>query len=167
MRFVLNIIAGIVVAAHALSVDAADSTILIQNDPAGGFKLWHIEGESNLSERELLLLEASATPDGGKEIETGHGPARAHETANGVIVELMAAKRDRKLLLDRDACSALKAWHAEGSTQLSNDQLGDLVVTAAPDGGSLVVIGDRVAKAFTTRLGVIAIIWKPINRRRP
>lgn len=152
----------------ALSValaHAADSTLLIQTETAGKFKVWHTEGETNLTEQELILFEATAVPEGGSILATGYGPAQAYETSDGIVIVFAEARRDRKLLLDHDACSAVKAWHSEGATQLTDDQLADLVVTATPDGGATVAIGAYRAKAYLTKLGVMATLWKPVARR--
>lgn len=153
------------VALGGAGAHAADHTLLIQMEREGKFRVWHAAGETNLSERELLLLEASAAPGGGPAVATGQGPARAYETPAGILIVVADAQRDKTLLLDREACSALKAWHSEGATQLSDDQLAELVVTATPDGGPAIMIGSYRAKAHTTRLGVMVVLWPPLKRR--
>jgi hypothetical protein len=97
-------------------------------------------------------------------LATPFGPARAFETAEGVVVELPAAPRDKALLLDHDACSAIKAWHAAGDTGLSDEQLADVYLSAEAEGGRNLLIGDRLAKAYTTRIGVKAVFWTPLKK---
>jgi hypothetical protein len=166
MRYARNIIAAIVVAATALAASAADNMLLIQHQPNGEFKVWHFEGETNLTDVELQTLEASAKPGGGEAIQTAAGSARAFEAEDGIIViEVPGALHDKTLLIDRDACGGLKTWHSAGSTVLTDEQLTELVVAALPGGGKVVMLGGNRAKAYTTKLGVIAIIWPPVKRR--
>lgn len=152
-------------AMSAAPAAAADNALLIQTDTAGKFVVWHIEGETNLTEDELMLLEASAAAEGGRSVATSYGPARAYETSDGIVIVLAEARRDGKLLLDHDACSALKTWHAEGATHLTDDQLADLVLTATADGRVAVSIGSYRARAYITKLGVMATLWKPVPRQ--
>lgn len=156
-----------VMAATAFAAHADDRALLIQLAADGSFKVWHSEGASNLGDDELLDLLASAKPGGGETIDTSAGPASAFDTPRGVVVELPRAKSDKSLLIDRDNCGAVKAWHAEGATMLSDDQLTELMLSALPGGGGRVPVGDKIAKAYTTELGVIALIWKPAARGEP
>lgn len=145
---------------------AADEALLIQMEKNGKFRVWHVEGATHLTEQELGLLEANAQPEGSDALVTDHGPARAYWTPEGIIVRLPEAKSDKALLLDHPACSELKAWHAEGETQLTENQLSDLVGSALPDGGPTITVGGFQAKAFLTRLGVTATLWKKVSRTR-
>lgn len=166
MHYLRQLLAAVVTAA-ALAAHADDRALLIQLANDGGFKVWHSEGASNLSDDELLELLASAKPEGGETVDTSAGPASAFDTARGVVVKLSRAKSDKALLIDRDNCGAVKAWHAEGTTTLSDGQLTELMLTALPGGGTRVPVGDKLAKAYTTELGVIALIWKPAARSEP
>lgn len=146
---------------------AADNVLLIQLRPGGGFAVWHTEGESELSDDEAMALEASALPEGGSETPTRLGPARAYETADGVTIRLPAAARDNALLVDRDNCGHLKLWHAAGATQLTDDQVADVYMSALPEGGKRLAVGDHYVKAFITRLGVTASLWPIRSRKAP
>lgn len=146
------------------ATSAADTTLLIQPVADGSFRVWHSEGESALSENALLILEGTATPTGSPPLETPFGPARAYETADGIVVELPQAPRDKALLLDHDACSAISAWHAGGDAGLTAEQLADIYLSAAPGGGRNLLIGERMTKAFSTRLGVKAVLWTPLKK---
>ena len=146
------------------ATSAADTTLLIQTAADGSFRVWHSEGESALSENELLILEGTATPTGSPPLPTRFGPARAYETAGGIVVELPEAPRDKALLLDHDACTAITAWHTGGDAGLTGDQLADIFLSAAPDGGRNLLIGGRMVKAFSTRLGVKAVFWTPLKK---
>jgi hypothetical protein len=143
---------------------AADNSLLIQVEPGGGYRVWHTEGATHLSEEEILALAANATPEGSALQQVSAGPARAFQTANGVIIELPEAASDRKLLVDRDACGAIKVWHADGETQLTEEQMTELVVSALPGGGKLVKVDGRYAKSFVTPLGYAVVIWAPVKR---
>lgn len=161
-----NTIAAIVLAASALAANAADNLLLIQHEASGGFKVWHAEGETQLADVELQTLEASAKPGGGEPVQTAAGPARAFETESGVIVvEVPAALHDKTLMIDRDACGGAKIWHSVGTTVLSDEHLTELVIAALPGGGKTIMLGGNRAKAYTTRLGVVAIIWPPVKRK--
>lgn len=143
---------------------AADNGLLIQTVPGGGYRVWHTEGATNLSEDEILMLAAGATPEGSELQRISAGPARAFQTGNGVIIELPEAAADRRLLVDRDACGAVKVWHSDGTTQLSDDQLTELVLSALPGGGRPVKVDGNYAKAFITPLGYAVVIWAPVKR---
>jgi hypothetical protein len=154
----------LLVAAVALSTWAAlaaDTPLLIQLQPDGKYRVWHSEGETHLSDDELLTLAASARPEGGETIQVSAGPARAYELPLAVLIEIPGAMTDKALLVDRDECGGIKVWHGAGAAKLSEDELTELVLTAVPGGGKRVLVGKDYAKAFTTRLGVVAMIWKP------
>lgn len=146
------------------SAVAVDNALLIQVEPGGGYRVWHTEGTTKLSEDEILMLAAGATPEGSTLQPVSAGLARAIQTGNGVIIELPEAATDRRLLVDRDACGAIKVWHAEGETNLTDDQLSDLVISALPGGGRPIKIDGRYAKAFITELGYAVVMWSPVKR---
>lgn len=146
----------------ALPARAEDNVLLIQTVPEG-FRVWHVEGENRLTEEETVDLMAGARPEGGALTLTRFGMARAFELPVGVRIELLGATRDRTLLANSDACGHIQLWHSEGATQLSNDELTDLVLSALPDGGKrLTLKGGRYAKAFITSLGVTVTLWKKV-----
>lgn len=153
----------IFVLAASLAV-AADNSLLIQIEAGGGYRVWHTEGPTQLSEDDILMLAAGATPEGSALQPVSAGPARAFQTGNGVIIELPEAASDHKLLVDRDACGAVKVWHSEGETQLTEEQMTELVITALPGGGKLVKVDGRYAKSFVTPLGYAVVIWAPVKR---
>ena len=155
MRLALFI--AILMAATVAS--AADNVLLIQMQPGGRYLVWHTEGESRISEDEVMALEVSARPEGGEEIPTSAGPARAYETSDGVMIRLPAAKSDKTLLFDRDECGHVRVWHAAGATNLSEDQITDIVMSALPEGGKRITVGNYYVKAFIGRLGVTAALW--------
>lgn len=144
----------------------ADNALLIQLRQDGSFKVWHSAGASQLLDDDLHDLEASARPEGGDVMKTDLGRAQAFETKQGIVIELPEAKSDKRLLLDRDPCGGLKVWHDEGRTQLPDDVLTELVLTALPDGGARIKVGENVVKGYTVERGVIAVIWRP-SRRAP
>lgn len=151
-------------AAVALPAAAVDESILIQTGPDGRYTVWHSKGEAALADDEVANLEAAARTGGAMPIATSAGPASAVETRTGVIITLAAATRDRTLYVDHDACGGVKVWHSEGPVALTDDQLTELVIAALPTGGKSVRIGDRVAKAYSTPIGVIAVIWQRVKR---
>ncbi|MCM2307555.1 MAG: hypothetical protein NDI91_08840 [Sulfuritalea sp.] len=138
---------------------ASDNVLLIQLRPGGGFTVWHTEGESQLSDEEVMTLEAAAKPGGGEEIPTSFGPARAYENNDGVTIRLPAARNDKALLLDRDNCGHVRLWHAAGTTTLTEDQLTDIFMSALPEGGKRLTVGGYHVKAFITPFGVTATLW--------
>lgn len=138
---------------------AADNVLLIQLRPGGGFTVWHTEGESQLSDEEVMMLEGAAKPGGGEEIPTSFGPARSYESSDGVTIRLPAARHDKALLLDRDNCGHVRLWHASGTTTLSDDQITDIFMSALPEGGKRLTIGGYHVKAFITPFGVTATLW--------
>ena len=145
--------------AATLSAWADDNVLLIRQGPEG-FVVWHTEGESMLSDDELLEIMATATPEGGVEQATPLGPAHAYELAEGIIIRLPAAPRDKALLVDRDACGHIIVWHADGPARLTDVDLTEAVMSALPEGGPRLKLGDHYAKAFLGRLGVTVTIWK-------
>ena len=141
------------------SAAAADNVLLIQTQPGGRYTVWHTEGESMLSDDEIMALEVTAKPGGGAETPTGAGPARAFETDDGLMISLPAAKDDKALLIDRDDCGHVRLWHAAGATNLTEDQITDIVMSALPGGGKRITVGGYHVKAFITKLGVTASLW--------
>ncbi len=156
MRAVLFLAALLVVT----TASAADNVLLIQMQPGGTYRVWHIEGESRLSDDEIMALEVTARPEGGEETPTSAGPARVYESSDGVTISLPAARNDKLLLVDRDDCNHVRVWHAAGATSLSEDQITDIVISALPGGGKRLTVGDYHVKAFITKLGVTATLWK-------
>jgi hypothetical protein len=141
------------------SVGAADNALLIQMQPGGHYKVWHTEGESRLTEDEVMALEITARPEGGEETPTGAGPARVYETSDGVIIRLPAARNDKAVLIDRDGCGHVRLWHSAGAVNLSEDQITDIVISALPEGGKRIIVGNYHVIAFITNLGVTAALW--------
>ncbi|MFN3884893.1 MAG: hypothetical protein ACK4Q4_09070 [Rhodocyclaceae bacterium] len=138
---------------------ADDNVLLVQTGPQG-FVVWHGEGTSLLDDDVVLELMASATPEGGEEIPTPLGPARAFELPEGIVIRLPAASHDRALLVDRDACGHIKLWHEEGATRLSEAQLTEIVMSALPEGGPRIRLDGFYAKAFVGKLGVTVTLWQ-------
>lgn len=138
---------------------AADGPLLVQMLPGGAYKVWTSEGRSPVTEDELMALEASARPGGGETLQTSAGPGSADETAQGVVVRLPRIRDDGALLIDRDACGHIKVWHAETLSRFADGQLTELMLTALPDGGRRIRLGDRYAKGYLTRLGVVVVLW--------
>lgn len=143
---------------------AADNALLIQLQPGGRYTLWHTEGMTRLSDDEVLSLAATARPEGGEPMVVSAGTARAFDTGQGVMISIPEAASDKKLLVDRDDCGAIKLWHAEGSTQLTEEQMTELVISALPGGGRPIDVGGRYAKAFISPLGYTVVVWKPVKR---
>ena len=106
-----------------------------------------------------MALEVTARPGGGDETPTSAGPARAYETGDGVTISLPAAKNDKTVLIDRDDCNHVRLWHAVGATNLSEDQITDIVMSALPGGGKRITVGSYHVKAYITKLGVTAALW--------
>jgi hypothetical protein len=147
------------------SANAVDNVLLIQLRPGGGFTVWHTEGESQLTDDEVMELEVTARPGGGAVMATSAGPARVYETADGVTISLPEAKHDKTLLIDRDDCNHARVWHAEGATKLSDDQIADIFMSALPGGGKRITVGDYYVKAFVTKQGVTATLWNPAAKK--
>ncbi|NJD33505.1 MAG: hypothetical protein FIA96_01455 [Betaproteobacteria bacterium] len=161
MRAVLFLAALLVMT----SVNAADNVLLIQLQAGGGFRVWHTEGESQLSDDEVMALEVTARPGGGEVTPTSAGPARVHETGDGVTISLSEAKRDKELLIDRDDCNHVRVWHSAGATNLSDDQIAEIFMSALPGGGKRIIVGDYYVKAFITKLGATVTLW-PVPARK-
>lgn len=157
----MNILRGLALTAllAAAPLHAEDNVLLVQTGPQG-FVVWHVEGESVLPDDEVLELMASATPEGGREMPTPLGRARAYEMPEGIVIRLPDAPRDNALLVDRDACGHVHLWHAEGATRLSDRQLTDIVMSALPEGGPRLRLNGTYAKGFIGKLGVTITLWK-------
>lgn len=143
----------------AATVNAEDNVLLVQTGPQG-FIVWHTEGASQLTDDEALELMASAAPEGGPELPTPLGRARAFEMPEGILIRLLDAPRDKALLVDRDACGHVHLWHAEGATRLTDEQLAEVVMSALPEGGPRLRLNGTYAKGFIGRLGVTITLWK-------
>ena len=143
---------------------AEDTALLIQVASDGRYTVWHAGAASPLGEEELVALEASARPNGGKTKVTAAGLAQAFETPAGTLVRLPALGPEKTLLIDHDGCGGIKIWHARGDINPSEDELTELVLSALPEGGKNVVLGKLHAKAYSTRIGVVAAIWQPVRR---
>ena len=144
---------------------AADNVLLIQLQAGGGFKVWHTEGESQLTDDEVVALEVTARPGGGEVTQTSAGPARVNESGDGVTISLLEAKNDTTLLIDRDDCNHVRVWHGAGATHLSDDQVADIFMSALPGGGKRLTVGEYHVKAFITRQGVTATLWPAAARK--
>jgi hypothetical protein len=112
-----------------------------------------------------MELEVTAKPGGGAVTQTSAGPARVFESGDGVTISLLEAKNDKTLLIDRDDCNHVRVWHAAGATNLSDDQIADIFISAIPGGGKRITVGDYQVKAFVTKLGVIATLWKAAAKK--
>ena len=156
MKFVALVL-GLMVAIPAI---ADDNVLLIQLQAGGNYKVWHTEGESQLADDDVMALEATASKEGSKETATSLGPARAFETPDGIVISLPAAPSDKFLLLDRDDCGHVRVWHSAGATNLPEDQITDIFMSALPGGGKRLTIGSYHVKGFVTKLGVTASLWK-------
>lgn len=164
MRCARIIAAFLLVFSTAAAAIENNTTLLVQIEPDGRYRVWHSTGATQLNEDELLNLAASARPEGGETQVTSAGPAVAYDTRQGVVVALKEARGDDRLLIDRDDCGGVKVWHAGGTVPLGDDDLTELMLTAMPGGGKRIPVGKLVARGFITRLGVIVLLWKPAGR---
>lgn len=164
MKLLLKIAIALIAAGLAFAAAAEDTALLIQILPDGRYTVWHADGTSPLSQDEILALEVSATPEGGRGMLTAAGLARAFDTPNGILIHLPALGPDRSLLIDHDGCGGIKVWHARGEVNLTEEELTELVLSALPEGGKNVALGKFHAKAYSTKIGVIAAIWRPVPR---
>jgi hypothetical protein len=149
----------------ATAASAADNVLLIQLQAGGGFRVWHTEGESRLSDDEIMELEVTAKPGGGEVTPTSAGPARVFESGDGVTISLLDAKNDNTLLIDRDDCNHVRVWHAAGATNLTEDQIADIFMSALPGGGKRLGVGPYHVKAFITKQGVTATLWSAAAKK--
>lgn len=150
--------------APAAAVRAEDTALLIQLDAEGRYTVWHAGAPAPLAENELLALEAAAVPEGSRRILTSAGLAQSFDTPQGILIRLPALGPQRALLIDRDGCGGIKVWHSHGDTHLSEDALTELVLTALPEGGPRLRLGPLNARAYSTKIGVIAVLWRPLPR---
>lgn len=160
----LRFVAALLATGFTTALWAMDTALLIQIRPDGRYTVWHAGGQSPIGEDEIGALEASARPEGGRSMLTTAGMARAFDTPNGILIRLPALGADRSLLIDHDGCGGIKVWHDRGDVNLTEDELTELVLSALPEGGKNVVLGRYHAKAYTTKIGVIAAIWKPVAK---
>ncbi len=149
----------------ATAANAADNVLLIQLQAGGGFRVWHTEGESRLTDDEIIELEVTARPGGGEVTQTSAGPVRVYESGDGVTISLLEAKNDETLLIDRDDCNHVRVWHAAGATKFSEDQIADIFMSALPGGGKRITVGDFQVKAFITKQGVTATLWNAAPKK--
>ena len=145
---------------------ATDNVLLIQMQPGGAYRVWHNAGETALSEEEVGEIEAAAVAGSTTAVTTAAGPARGENTADGLVIHLSGAPRDNLLLVDRDACGHVRLWHAAGATRLGDDQLTEIVMSALPEGGKRIRIGDYHVKAYLGRLGVTAALWDATKTKK-
>lgn len=143
---------------------AEDTALLIQIETDGRYTVWHAGGKSPLGDEEISALEVTARPEGGKPTLTTAGLAQAFDTPAGMLIRLPALGPDRSLLIDHDGCGGIKVWHDRGDVNLTEDELTELVLSALPEGGKNVVLDKYHAKAYSTKIGVIAAIWKPVAK---
>lgn len=149
----------------AWAAGMAETTYLLQVQPDGHFKVWYAKGESNLTDDELMDMEVAARPEGGAEVATSAGPARAFDGKDGMVISLPAAARDKELLVLRDACGGVKAWHSAGSHPLAEDEMTELAIAALPGGSKRLQVKAGYAKSFTGRAGILVVIWKPAEKK--
>ncbi|MCC6659050.1 MAG: hypothetical protein IT512_12775 [Rhodocyclaceae bacterium] len=159
-----RLLVAVFAALLSLPVSAEDTALLIQLRPDGRYAVWHAGGKSPLGEEEISALEATARPEGGRPTLTAAGLAQAFETDKGMLIRLPALGPEKTLLIDHDGCGGIKVWHAQGDVNLTEDELTELVLSALPEGGKNIVLGRYHAKAYTTKIGVIAAIWKPVAK---
>lgn len=164
MMWRIVVVAFLSIASTSLAI-AAEDTILIQLTRDAQYRVWYSRGDSNLTEGDLATLEASALPEGGPVVATAAGSARAYAAEDAIRVEIPDAPHDKTLLVSRDPCGWASAWHTAGHVDITNDALTEMVMTALPTGGKNVPVGSRLAKAYTSKLGVVAVIWQPRPRR--
>jgi ABC-type amino acid transport substrate-binding protein len=153
-------------ALFALPAAAEDTALLIQLRPDGRYTVWHAGDSSPLGENDILALEAAAVPEGSRRVMTSAGLAQAFDTPNGIQIHLPGLGPERALLIDRDGCGGIKLWHSHGNINPSEEELTELVLSALPEGGKRIAVGRLSAKAYSTKIGVIAVIWRPVARPR-
>ena len=166
MKPMRQIAAALAACAALLAPPAAaeDTALLIQIETDGRYTVWHAGGKSPLGDEEISALEVTARPEGGKPTLTTAGLAQAFDTPAGMLIRLPALGPDRSLLIDRDGCGGIKIWHDRGDVNLTEDELTELVLSALPEGGKNVTMTSYHAKAYSTKIGVIAAIWKPVAK---
>lgn len=75
-------------------------------------------------------------------------------------VATAANSADNVLLIDRDDRNHVRVWHSAGATNLSDEQITDIFMSALPGGGRRITVGEYHVKAFITKLGVTATLWR-------
>jgi hypothetical protein len=143
--------AGAGPAGHAPAL-ADDNVLLIQLQPGGAYKVWHTEGESQLTDEDVMALEATASKEGGKEMATGFGPARAFETPDGIVISLPAAPGTISSCSTATA-AAMCGCGTAGATNLPEDGITDIFMSALPGGGKRVTVDDYHVKASSPNWG--------------
>ena len=134
--------------------------MLLLQTGAQGTTVWHTEGTSQLDDDAILEIIASATPEGGPELNTSLGSVRAYAVPEATLIRFAAVMEDNALLVERDACGHIKTWHAAGKTQLTAVEIDEILLTALPGGGKRLAFGDRYAKGFLNNLGVTVTLWR-------
>ncbi len=166
-RHSLGRFVAVVLALLAMSpAGAAGDNLLIQIQHDGRYQVWHSEGATTISEDDALAVAATARPEGGAPQPVAGGRARAFATEHGVVIEMIDVVVDKRLLFDRDACGAVRIWHSEGATRLTEDQLTELVMSALPGGGPRLTFDGRHAKAYITPMGYAVVLWAAVARGR-
>lgn len=164
-RHSLGRLVAVVLASMAMSpAGAAGDNLLIQLEHDGRYRVWHSEGITTIGEDDALAVAATARPEGGDPLAVAGGRARAFQTEHGVVIEMIDAAADKRLLFDRDACGAVKIWHSEGAARLNEDQMTELVMSALPGGGRRMTIDGRHAKAYIVPLGYTVVFWQQVVR---
>jgi hypothetical protein len=158
VRTLLALLFLAVLSGGASASGGIEHTLLLQLEE-GHFKVWFASGPMNPSDEELLDLEASAKPEGGKIVRTSAGPAQATDVKEGVWVTFPGAVQEDHLLVLRDACGGVKAWHSAGVNPLSEDEMTDLAVAAVAGGSKRIAVRAGYAKSFSGRAGVMVVIW--------
>ena len=147
----------------ALAGHAADNVLLIQHGTAG-YTVWHSEGPTQLDDDVVLEIMASAEAEGGVEMTSPVGRARAFARGAAVEIRFSDLQGDNALLVDRDACGHIHVWHAAGARQVPEDQLTEIMLTALPGGGKRLRFGNEYVKGFIIDLGVTATFWQAAGR---
>jgi hypothetical protein len=75
-----------------------------------------------------------------------------------------AAAEDTTLLSQMQPDGRCAVWHDRGEVDLTGEELAELVLPALPEGGKNVVLDKYHAKAYSTKIGVIAAVWQPVAK---
>ncbi|MBK7421959.1 MAG: hypothetical protein IPJ48_02040 [Propionivibrio sp.] len=82
-----------------------------------------------------------------------------------MLIRLPEAKKDNALLVDRDNCGHIRLWHAAGETNPTEDQIADICLSALPEDGKRLTLGDFHINGFITKRGVTASIWPALKKK--